>query len=50
MNCDMDELDSTFPDSKRNGLASIIFCAELLFRYTAQAILGAGLGSCCHHY
>lgn len=51
MDCDTDELDSTIPDLNRSGLASIILCAELVFRYTAKAVLSAGVvGSCCHHY
>ena len=41
MNSDTDELDSALPDSNRNGLALIILCAELAFRYTAKAVLAA---------
>ena len=41
INCDTDELDSVLPDSKRNGLALIILWAELVFWYTAKAVLAA---------
>ena len=48
--CEAGELDSAFPDSKHNGLALMILCAESVVLYTAKALLGARmLGSCCHH-